>query len=338
MKCLRTFSTVRNNPKAVVLICLLLLLASLVLSMALGAVPISPSDMLSALSDPSSSSARILMHVRLPRTLGTLLAGVGLSVAGMIIQSVLNNPLAGPNIIGVNAGAGFLVVLVSAFLPASLSALPFAAFIGALLSMLLVYYVSKLTGASKMTLVLAGVAINSLLNAGTDAVVTLFPDVLVSSNTFRIGGVAGISMAQLQPAAVYIGIGLIAAFALRHEMDVLGLGDDTAKSLGLPVGITRFLLLLTAAALAGASVSFAGLLGFVGLIVPHAARLFVGNDSRYLLPLSALMGGTFLTLCDVLSRVIFAPYELPVGILMSFIGCPFFIYLLIKQKGGRLHD
>lgn len=338
MKCLRTFSMAKRKPALALVGCAAALAAGILLSLLLGAVALSPADMLGALTDPSSAAARILLHVRIPRTCATVLAGVALATAGVIIQSVLGNPLASPNIIGVNAGAGFAVVLVSAFFPASLSALPAAAFVGALVAVLAVYYLARLTGASKITLVLAGVALNSLLGAGTDAVVTLFPDVLVSSSTFRIGGVAGMTMAQLKPAALYIAIAMIAAFALRHDMDVLALGDDTARSLGLRVGVTRFFLLLTAAALAGAAVSFAGLLGFVGLIVPHAARALVGGDSRFLLPVSALMGAALLTLCDVLSRVLFAPYELPVGILMSVIGCPFFFYLLIRRKGGRQHD
>ncbi len=332
MRCLRTSSTARLSPRAALTVLFLMLLLSLALSLLLGAVSLAPADLLSALANPSSPTARILMHVRLPRTLASLLAGAALGAAGVIIQSVLGNPLAGPNIIGVNAGAGFFVVLASALWPASLRALPMAAFLGALAAMLLVYSIAKLTGASKLTLVLAGVAINSLLNAGTDAVVTLFPDVLVGSSAFRIGGVAGVSMAQLRPAAVYIGLGLVAALALRHEMDVLALGEDTAKSLGLRVGLMRFFLLLTAAALAGAAVSFAGLVGFVGLIVPHAARLFVGGDSRVLLPASMLLGGASLTLCDVLTRMLFAPYELPVGILLSAIGCPFFLFMLIRRK------
>ena len=166
---------------------------------------------------------------------------------------------------------------------------------------------------------------------------TLFPDVLVGSLSFRVGGVAGLTLERLAFPAVYIGVGLLAALLLSHDMDVLSLGDETARSLGLRVQATRFLLLGTAAALAGAAVSFAGLLGFVGLIVPHAARFLVGGEARRLLPTSILLGAAFLTLCDVAARLLFAPYELPVGIVMSFLGCPFFLYLLIRRKGGHAH-
>lgn len=139
----------------------------------------------------------------------------------------------------------------------------------------------------------------------------------------------------LAVSGTYILAGIPLAFSLHCEMDLLSLGDDTAKSLGLRVGKFRFLLLLTASVLAGAAVSFAGLLGFAGLIVPHGARFFVGSESRWLLPVSALSGAAFVCVCDVLARILFAPFELPVGIVVSFLGGPFFLYLLIRRKGGR---
>ena len=315
---------------AALLLCALLVAAACALSLLLGASTLSPGEILSSLLDPASTGARILLHVRLPRLCGTLLAGAALAAAGAILQSVLGNPIASPNVIGVNAGAGFAVALCTALAPA-------AAFLGALAAVLLVFFLARATGASRTTLILSGVALNSLLNAGTDAVTTLFPDVLVGSLSFRVGGVAGLTLERLAFPAVYIGVGLLAALLLSHDMDVLSLGDETARSLGLRVQATRFLLLGTAAALAGAAVSFAGLLGFVGLIVPHAARFLVGGEARRLLPASILLGAAFLTLCDVAARLLFAPYELPVGIVMSFLGCPFFLYLLIRRKGGRVH-
>ena len=234
---------------------------------------------------------RIFLHVRLPRTL---------AVSGVIIQSVLANPLAGPNIIGVNVGAGFFAVLCAAFLPRWPAAVPTAAFLGALAAMLLVYAIARATRASRIALVLSGAAMKSLAVPGT-----------------------------------YILAGILLAFSLHCEMDLMSLGDDTAKSVGLRVGKFRLLLLLTASVLAGAAVSFAGFLGFAGLIVPHGARFFVGSESRWLLPVSALSGAAFVCVCDVLARILFAPFELPVGIVMSFLGGPFFLYLLIRRKGGR---
>lgn len=308
-------------------------------SLCFGGVSLSPGQLLAVFGgEKTTAAARILLYVRLPRTAAALFAGAGLAGAGVVIQSLLNNPLAGPNIIGVNAGAGFAAVLCCVFFPALPQVVPVGAFLGALLAVLLVYGVAKRTGASRLTIVLAGVAVNSFLNAGTDTVHTFVPDALVGSNAFRIGGLTGLSAKILWPACLMITLALVFAFLLRNELDILSLGDETAATLGLPVKLYRLLLLVAAACLAGASVSFAGLLGFLGLIVPHAARFLVGAETRWLLPLSALMGALMLTVCDILARVLFAPYELPVGILLSFLGAPFFIWLLLHNRGGRHHD
>ena len=316
----------------------LALAAAVALSLGLGAVSMGPSELWHALTGEDELYRRILIHARVPRTVSAVLAGSALAVSGVIIQGVLNNPLAGPNIIGVNAGAGLAAALCCALLPSMPGLVAGASFAGALASTLLIFCLARKTGASRITLVLAGMAVNYLLNAGTDTVITLVPDALTASADFRMGSLASVtSLAQLGPAAALIGVGLAAAGLLSHELDVLRLGEDTARSLGLAVRPVRFGLLLAASALAGAAVSFAGLLGFVGLIVPHAARFFVGEESARLIPLSALMGAAFLTFCDMLSRVLFAPFELPVGILMAFLGAPFFVWLLLRQRGGRGH-
>ena len=316
-----------------------LLLISIFLSLSVGASSFSVVRMISDIvSGGESSAANIFLLIRLPRTLACLLAGAALALAGAIIQQVLGNPLAGPNIIGVNAGAGFAAILCMAFLPQHPSMVTFAAFLGALLATLVVYFIASRTGASRITLVLAGVAINAFLNAGTDTINVLYPDALVSSTTFKIGGFAGVTMSSLYPAVIYIVASAVAALLLHNVIDVMSLGDDTAKSLGVNAPLMRFVLLMLAAALAGAAVSFAGLLGFVGLIIPHAIRLSIGSQSHHLIPASLLYGSSFVLLCDSISRVLFAPYEIPVGILMAFIGGPFFLWMLIKNKGGRQND
>ena len=320
-------------------ICVIVLFGALVLSLTLGSADISITELFFSLVGKGDTAIiRILEHVRLPRTIAAILAGSALAGAGVVIQSVLGNPLAGPNIIGVNAGAGVCVVICAAFLPATTWLLPTAAFLGALTAMLLVYAIARLTGASRITLVLAGIAVSSILSACIDAIVTVVPDTLINVNAFRIGSIAGITMDKLYLPGVYILATIILLFSLGHELDVLALGDETAASLGMNTKRYRFFLLFGAAMLSGAAVSFSGLLGFVGLIIPHASRFFVGNEARRLLPVSVLMGATFVTLCDVLARILFAPYEIPVGIVMSFIGGPFFLWLLIHRKGGRTNN
>lgn len=338
MKSLPTSSIRRGKLPILPVLGVLVVLCAL-LSMCLGAVPVAPGEILPALlGGPETTAARIVRYARLPRTCACLLAGAALAVSGAVIQSVLGNPLAAPNIIGVSSGAGLGVALFGAFAPTMIAAVPIAAFAGALLGVLLVLFIAERTGASKLTLVLAGVAVSGMFSAGIDAVMILAPDSLSGYSDFRIGGLANLSMSRIIPAFWVISAAMALILSLAGELDVLMLGADTAQSLGLRAKPLRIILLTLAAALAGAAVSFAGLLGFVGLIVPHIMRRLIGEDSRPLLAGCALGGAVGLTLCDLLARLLFAPYELPVGIVLSMAGGPFFIWLLLRQRGGRVHD
>ncbi|MBQ8599088.1 MAG: iron ABC transporter permease [Oscillospiraceae bacterium] len=317
---------------AAALFCLL----SAVLSLSLGAASLSLQQLWQAiLSGPTYTDGWIFWYSRLPRTAACFLSGAALSVSGAVIQAVLNNKLASPSIIGVNAGAGLAVTLCCALGWLSGWAIAGSAFVGALLAVLTVMLIAKKTGASRTTVILSGVAINSFLNALSEAITTLIPDVGMMSADFRVGGFASINHNRLIPAGVLILLALAVILTLCNELDVLSLGEETAQGLGLNVKKMRTLFLVLVAMLAGASVSFAGLLGFVGLIVPHAARKLVGSESRALLPLCALGGAGFVCLCDLTARLLFAPYELAVGILMAVLGGPFFLLLLSKGKGGR---
>ena len=312
---------------------------SVLLGISLGSTRISPADFLQAVLSGSTtdSTYRIVMYSRLPGVLGALLAGSALSVSGAILQSVLQNPLASPNIIGVNSGAGLMVLLCSAFFPAMDALLPFAAFLGALATAMLIFALAMGPGVSRITLVLTGIAMSSILGAGMNCIMILYPDAYIGASTFLVGGLSGLTIQGLRFPAIYILIGLLLAMLMRRDMNIIALGTDTAKALGMNVNRTRFLLIFTAAILAGAAVSFAGLIGFVGLVVPHAIRFLIGNDNRYLVPASAFGGAAFVILCDLVSRMAFAPYVLPVGILLSFIGGPFFIYLIIRNRRDH-HD
>jgi len=300
-------------------------------SLFLGAAMLSPLELLSG---TGTVAGRIFWYARFPRTMACLLAGAALSAAGCVIQNVLANPLASPNIIGVNAGAGLAVTVCCAFGAVSGWIIAGAAFGGAFAAVLLVSLAAKMVGASRTTVILAGVAVNAFLGAVSDAVTNLVPDAAVLSSDFRVGGFGGVVSARLIPAGVLIVLALGAVFALHNELEILSLGEDTARSLGMNAARMRTLFLALAALLCGAAVSFAGLLGFVGLIVPHAVRRFAGNECRRLLPLCALWGGAFVTVCDLMARLLFRPQELPVGILLSALGGPFFLYILSK-RGGR---
>ncbi len=245
--------------------------------------------------------------------------------------------MASPSIVGVNSGAGFGVALASSLFSLGFISLPVFAFVGAFVAVLLVLFISEKVGASRFSMILTGVAISAIFSAFVDALLTFFPDTLVAYSDFRIGALSNLAMGKVLPASILIVIALAVLIVFAPDLDILALGNDMAQSLGLNVRRMRILFLALAAALAGAAVSCSGLLGFIGLIIPHIMRRFFGYESRRLILASALGGASFLSLCDVLARTLFAPFELPVGIVLALLGGPFFIFLLFRRRGGR-HD
>lgn len=329
----------RRN-QTVLIILFTLLAASTVAGMFLGASGLSPAALLEALvsGDRESVAVRIFRYVRLPRILAALLAGSALSTAGFLLQSVLRNPLAAPSVIGINSGAGLGALVCMAVFPGFIRFVPAAAFLGACAAAFAVYLLARLTGTSRTTIILAGVAVNSIFGACMDGVVTLVPDAVSSRSAFSIGGFANVTLQQLGFAAPLCLLGLMTALVFQRELNILALGDDAAHSLGVRVEHFRVLFLAAAAMLAGAAVSFAGLIGFVGLIAPHMTRLLCRNDSRLQLPINLVFGALLCLLCDLIARTAFAPYELPVGIVLSLIGAPFFLYLLLVRKRRSRHS
>ena len=327
----------KNRIVYIYAISLAVLLLSVILGILLGSTKISLSDMLGAIvrGDYQSPEARILLYVRLPRVLGSLICGIALAVSGAVIQGVLANRLASPSIIGVNAGAGLAVTLCSAFGIIGGWQLSLFSFLGAFFAVMIVSTGAKKWGASRGTVILLGVALNAFLGAVSDTVKTFIPEVGIISNDFRVGDFSSVTYAKVIPAAVAIIVTVIVLQTLASDLDVLTLGDENAKGLGLNTGVMRIVFLMLSALLAGAAVSVCGLLSFVGLLVPHAVRRIATSKAKHLVPLSALFGAGFVTFCDTLARVVFAPYELPVGIIMAFLGAPFFIFILIKGKRGR---
>lgn len=309
-----------------------LLIVAALLSLCLGS---SGATLADALRNPDSPARRILVHIRLPRVAASMLSGAALACSGAILQGVLMNPLAGPSVIGVNAGAALGTLALGIAAPLAAAYLPLAAFAGALAPALLILALTRAGGTSGRTVVLAGVAVSAVLSAGSDLLITLFPDAVLGLSAFRVGGFAGIGAARVKNAAYYILPALLLALLLARDLDVLSLGDDLAASVGLRVGRARMRLVLLSALLSGAAVSFSGLIGFVGLIAPHMLRSRVGARHRQLLWLCVLGGALMLLCADTISRALFAPYELPVGILLSLAGGPFFLWLLLRG-GNRL--
>ena len=310
-------------------------LLAFLLGVSLGSTNASVFEMLGdLLRGEDTTAARIFLYVRFPRTVAAFLCGAALSLSGAVLQRVLANRLASPSIIGVNAGAGLAVTLAAAFGMLGGWRVSLLAFLGAFLSAMLVSVGAKRFGASRGTVILMGVAMNALLGAFSDAITVFFPTVAVDRLDFKVGSFSAVTYAKLIPAAVIILFASLLVFTLSKELEVLSLGDDHARGLGLPSDGMRVLFLLLSALLAGASVSIAGLLSFVGLLVPHALRRFL-RSGRHFLPLCFLFGGAFVSLSDTLARTVVAPFELPVGIIMAFLGAPFFLFILIKRKGGE---
>lgn len=322
----------------VVLICLLVLAGATAAAFFVGSSSVNLGDVVAWVmgGDVSAASKSILMNVRLPRVLAALLAGAALAVAGAIIQAVLDNPLASPNIIGINSGAGLFVLIAASVFPSVLWLPPLAAFAGALVTALLIFGISLGASTSRLTVVLAGIAITTVFGAGMNTILIVNPDAYIGSSSFLVGGLSGVLLEDLLWPAAYIALGLAGALLGAGRLNIMALGDETAHALGLHVGACRLGLLGLSAVLAGAAVSFAGLLGFVGLIIPHLVRFFVGHNNQVVLPLSAIVGAAFVVVCDLFARVLFAPYEVPVGILMAFFGGPFFIYLILRNRRNSL--
>ena len=306
----------------------------------LGSTAISPTELFKVLFSGESESVagRIILYVRVPRTLGALVCGAALAASGAVIQAVLANNLASPSLIGVNSGAGLAVTLAAVLGIYGGWKLSVFAFCGALAATLIVSLGAKKWGASRSTVILMGVALNSLLGALSDTLVTFNRDIVSMSNDFKIGDLSAVTYSKLLPALTVVVVCIGILMTLSNELDVLSLGEESARSLGLNSSLMRALFLIIAALMASAAVSMAGLVSFVGLLVPHAVRRLSGCMSALLVPLCALFGGGFVALCDTLARVVFAPYEIPVGIIMAFLGSPFFIFILIKRRGGHKHD
>ncbi len=334
------FSESNKRFNAFIITLIILFAVCFCASLLLGATEISFSDALSGflMGDKDRVSYRILVFIRLPRALAAILSGAALATAGVIIQAVLNNPMAAPNIIGVNSGAGLAAVITLSLFPAALSLLPVTAFFGAVAACLLIYIISSRSGADNITVTLVGIAVSSILNAAINMVKTLFPDSVYDTDMFLIGGLSGVHYKILLPAGILIILALILSLTLSRRLDIITLGDETAQNLGLNLKNNKFLLLCTASVLAGAAVSFAGLLGFVGLLVPHIARKFCGTNHKKLLPASMICGSVLVLLCDTLGRTVAAPYEISVGLLLSFIGGPFFITLTLLQRKKGFYD
>ncbi|MDD4818084.1 MAG: iron ABC transporter permease [Victivallaceae bacterium] len=278
----------------------------------------------------------VVTRIRLPRLVLGMLVGAALAVSGTVLQAVLRNDLAAPEIIGVSSGGALAAVAAVVAFPAlSALAVPLA-FAGALAAALLVCVAAWRHGNDPLRLVLAGVAVSALASSGAGGILICNADKVSGILNFLSGSLASASWGRVEMVWPYIVVGLCAALLSARRLDMLRLGDEVAMSLGVRVELTRFFLIAVAALLASAAVAAAGLVGFVGLVAPHLARLILGGGHRTLLSGAALSGALLVIFCDTLGRWLLAPRELPCGILMALVGAPFFLYLL--RRGGGIYE
>lgn len=321
--------------EGIVLFLLVACVFVILLSVMVGTIPFSFSDTLRALGQRSDNPlANVIIHaIRLPRALNGVLVGASLGVSGCLLQAVLRNPLASPQIVGVNAGAGLFAVGVMILFPNRMDFIPLGAFLGAMLATSFVSLLALLKrGLSPVTLILSGVAVSALLNALTSALMFIHSDELEVTYFWLLGSLSGRGFSFFYRLLPYTLFGLLLVFFLSPKLTLFSLGDEMSASLGLHVKRYRLITLGAAALLAGSAVSVAGTIGFVGLIAPHVARLFVGGDYRYLTITSALCGAILVVLSDLISRTAFQPVELSVGIVTSLLGAPFFLFLLFRRN------
>jgi iron complex transport system permease protein len=336
----------RARAGLVLLILGIAVIASAIISAGIGQVSIAPGDILRALGHwpfgdaPADAITRIIWFERLPRIALALLAGGALAVAGVVMQSLFHNPMADPYIVGVSSGAALGAVLaISLNLPiiiSGFSPVVLLAFLGALGVTALVYGMAHRTGRVPITtLLLTGIAVGSLLQAITAFLLIQSDNIeLREATTWLMGGLARGSWEKIAAMLPGTLAGLVLTLCWQRDLNALALGDDTAHHLGINLGRTRALLLFLASLLAAGAVAVGGIIAFVGLIVPHCMRLVVGPNHRMLLPASLLGGGLLLLWADILARTLLPGAELPIGIVTSILGAPFFLFLLHQRPKG----
>lgn len=283
-----------------------------------------------------STEHLIIKDVRLPRALIATVVGASLAIAGVIMQTLTKNPLASPSIFGVNAGAGFFVVVgVVFFQSTSIQTFALLAFLGAAIASVSVFILGNAgrEGLTPMKLTLAGAAITALFSSFTQGLLVLNEAALEQVLFWLAGSVEGRKLLLLTNIFPYIIVGIFITMSIANKLNILAMGDDVATNLGLKTGWVKVISLLAVVLLAGGAVAIAGPIGFIGIIVPHIARKVIGIDHRWLLPLSGLFGAILLLSADISARYLIMPQEVPVGVMTAIIGVPFFVY--IARKGFR---
>ncbi|WP_211748460.1 iron ABC transporter permease [Paenibacillus sp. Marseille-Q4541] len=325
----------QRNRKFLLAITYLILLIFVILAIGIGSVRLSPAEVLQTITGSGSEQWNtILWNIRIPRVLLALIIGANLAVSGALLQAVMHNPLADPGLTGVSSGAAVTVLFIMLVMPEFSSFIPIAAIVGGGIAAAMVYgwAWTKTQGITPIRIILSGVAVNAVFGGVIGLLSILYSDKLPAALSWMNGSLSGKGMDAVLTILPYSVAGWIMAFLCIRQANILRLGEQAAHNLGQNINRVRFTLSFVAVFLASVSVSMVGLVGFVGLIVPHMARMMIGSDYKYSIPFSLALGAVVLIAADTIGRSMFSPLEIPAGIVMAMVGGPYFLYLM--RKGG----
>ncbi len=308
---------------------------STLVCVAVGSVEYTIQQVMEALFSEEAEARLIIWNIRFPRVLCGGIVGICLSLAGCILQGVMRNHMASPSTIGVTSGASFVGYMMLIVFPQYYHMLPIGSILGSFVTTMVIYGLAYDRGVSPVKMILSGMAVSAVFGAFNDIIKIFFSERLADATSFMVGSLNGVSWADFKMVIPYVGVGLFVCLLLPSKMNILMLGDEMANTLGLRVERFRMFLIMVSSLLAGTSIAVAGMISFVGLIVPHIARLIIGSDYKYLFPTSILMGYSFVVICDTVGRVILPVGNLSVSVVLSFIGAPFFLYLLRKKDKNK---
>lgn len=315
-----------------IVITLLILMTTILISLKLGSVNITFKELINGLfSGQNDGNIGIIKDLRMPRVLISVLVGANLAIAGVLLQSVIRNPLADPYITGISSGACVVTVFFMVFIPSVTNLRPIFGFIGGLVCCIIIYFMAYKNGLSPIRIVLAGAACNSLLG-GFSSMITVSAGLGASNiQKWMMGSLATVNWSNVYVLVIYSVIGIVAALLLSKVCNILTLGNKNARSLGFNSDLYMIIVTAVAVFLAGISTAIAGIISFVGLVVPHVCRIIIGSDHKYLIPGSGIVGGFLVLFADTVGRMVMRPNEIPVGVVTAILGAPFFLYLLRRS-------
>lgn len=310
------------------------LVLAIVFSLKVGSVSITFSEIIAILQGAITENRSILINIRLPRVIFSVLSGINLALSGLFLQIVLKNPMADPGILGISSGAALGATLVMLVLPVSVGLVPLVAFFGGILTFITILFLAWEKNLTPINMVLSGVAVNAIIGGIQSLIMIAFSDKLQGVITWLHGDLSGKEWQEVGILLSYSLPIIILSIFMIEKMNILNLPDKTIYSLGVNLRRNRMIVATISVFLAGVTISQVGLISFVGLIVPHISKLLVGGNMKKLFPCTILIGGLVTTIADLLARIIISPLEIPIGTIMSVLGGPFFLYLLSKQKRG----